>query len=181
MKDDELDSPPSLQYLEQVTRVQPTLHAVLWSLLRSAHDVDDVLQETNVVLWRKSSQYDPQRDFVAWALGIAQMQVLAFRKKQVRGKKLVFDDELVAQLAAEAIEQTDPWDAQRAALSECLQRLPAAQRTLIARRYAETGSVNALAAELGKTPKAVSEMLRRVRAALLTCIERKLKAGAASP
>jgi hypothetical protein len=34
--------------------------------------------------------------------------------------------------------------------------------------------VNEISAEQGKAPKAVSEMLRRIRATLLDCIERAL-------
>jgi RNA polymerase sigma-70 factor, ECF subfamily len=51
---------------------------------------------------------------------------------------------------------------------------------LIARRYQPGGSVNALSGERGTTPKALSEMLRRIRHSLLLCIERTLaqEAGA---
>lgn len=171
MADSHSPQPPSLEYLEQVTRSQRTLHAVLWSLLRNEADVDDVLQETNVALWRKADEFDPSRDFLAWALGIAQMQVLAFRKRQQR-RKLVFDDELLNTLAAEAAQHASELEPRRAALAACLQKLPEEHRHLVTRRYEPGGSVNEIAQEQGKTPKAVSEMLRRIRAALLECIER---------
>lgn len=166
--------PLNLRYLELVTQSQRTLYSVLWSLLRNASDVDDVLQETNSVLWQKAAEYDPEREFLPWALRIAQMQVLAFRKRQQRGRRLVFDDALVAALVDDSIEEARQLEPRRAALEQCLQRLSEDQRQLVQRRYAPGGSVNEIAEREGRTPKAVSEALRRIRAALLQCIERRL-------
>ena len=62
MSDDTNPQTPSLRYLEQVTQSQRTLYGVLWSLLRDAHDVDDVLQETNAVLWQKAHDRGVHRE-----------------------------------------------------------------------------------------------------------------------
>jgi RNA polymerase sigma-70 factor (ECF subfamily) len=53
-----------------------------------------------------------------------------------------------------------------------LQKLPEHQRELIATRYEPGKSVSELARGSGKTPKAMSEALRRIRRTLLDCIER---------
>lgn len=174
MPDARTPDPLNLRYLELVTQSQRTLYSVLWSLLRNASDVDDVLQETNAVLWQKAAEYNPERDFLPWALRIAQMQVLAFRKRQQRGRRLVFDDALVTALVDDSIDEARRLEPRRAALEQCLQRLSEEQRQLVQRRYAPGGSVNAIAEREGRTPKAVSEALRRIRAALLQCIERRL-------
>ena len=168
-----LSGAPSLRYLEQVTQAQRTLYSVLWSLLRDAHDVDDVLQETNVVLWQKASEYDASREFLPWALRIAQMQVLAFRKRQQRSR-LTFNDDLIVTLVDQSIRDAHSIEPRRKALSECLKKLSEPHRQLIQRRYAPGGSVNELAAEQSKAPKAVSEMLRRIRASLMDCIDQTL-------
>jgi RNA polymerase sigma-70 factor (ECF subfamily) len=42
------------------------------------------------------------------------------------------------------------------------------------RRYEPDGSVNAMAATAGITPKAVSDRLRRIRDALLDCVNRAI-------
>ena len=164
--------PPSLDFLSAVTDAQRTLYAVLFSLLRDPHDVDDALQETNAVLWTKAAEYDPARPFLPWALKIAQLQALALRKR--KGRRPILDDALVATLADEAAADADREEPRRRALAECLAKLPADRRRLALRRYEPGASVNALAAELGRSPKAVSEALRRTRAALLDCVERAL-------
>jgi RNA polymerase sigma-70 factor (ECF subfamily) len=173
MKDDVTPHAPSLRYLEQVTQSQRTLYGVLWSLLRDAHDVDDVLQETNAVLWQKAHEFDESREFLPWALKIAQLQVLAFRKRQQRNR-LIFDEQLVLALVQESAQEAERVEPRRRALAVCLQKLSDEQRRLVTRRYEPGGSVNELAAEHGTTAKAVSEMLRRIRASLLDCIERTL-------
>jgi RNA polymerase sigma-70 factor (ECF subfamily) len=167
-----LSGTPSL-HLQLVTQSQRTLYSVLWSLLRDPHDVEDVLQETNVVLWQKAGEFDESREFLPWALRIAQLQVMAFRKRQQRSR-LLFDDQLVAALVDQSIGDAEEFEPRRQALAGCLKKLMPDQRRLIVRRYEPGGSVNELAAELGRSPKAVSEALRRIRAALLECIDRTL-------
>ncbi len=65
-------------------------------------------------------------------------------------------------------------DARRDALTRCMERLTSEQQELIARRYEPGGSVQRLAEQRGSTPKALSEMLRRIRKKLQDCVERRL-------
>ena len=166
-------SSPSAEFVGQISRAQRALYAFAFSLLRHAADADDVLQETNLVLWRKCGEFQPGTDFLAWAFRVTHFQVLAHRQRKQRAREC-FDEELIAQLAAEAEEQRADFEIRRRALAECLQKLPGEKRALIARRYEPDGCVNDLAAERGSTPKAVSELLRRIRRTLLLCIENTL-------
>jgi RNA polymerase sigma-70 factor (ECF subfamily) len=164
-------NPPSAEYLGCVTRAQRSLYAFILTLVRQPADAEDVLQETNVVLWQKAAEFDETRDFMPWALRIAQLQAMAHLKRRKR-MPMTFDEPLLTVLAEEAIAEAEELDTRRHALAGCLQKLPDRQRELVASRYEPGGSVNDLARQLGKTPKAVSEMLRRIRRALLECIER---------
>ncbi len=166
-------NPLSAEYLGRVTRAQRSLYAFILTLVRQSADAEDVLQETNLVLWQKAAEFDATRDFMPWALRIAQLQAMAHLKRRKR-VPLTFDEPLLAVLADEAITEAEELDTRRQALAGCLQKLPERQRELIASRYEPGGSVNELACRLGKTPKAVSEMLRRIRRALLECIERRV-------
>lgn len=166
-------SSPSAEFVGQISRAQRALHAFVFSLVRHAADTDDVLQETNLVLWRKCGEFEPGTDFLAWAFRVAHFQVLAYRKRKQRSREH-FDDELLAQLAAEAEEHSGDFDRRRRALASCLQKLPLPQQELIARRYEPDGCVNDMASQRGSTPKAVSELLRRIRHTLQLCIEQTL-------
>lgn len=156
-----------------IAQSQRRLYGFILALVGRPADAEDVLQEANVVLWRRRSTFQPGSSFLAWAIEIARLQVLAWRGRDGRRVDLL-DDALLAQIAAAAIVESDRETRSQAALAECLKKLPEPQRALILRRYQPQVAVNTLAAETGKSAKAVSESLRRIRDALRQCIERSL-------
>ena len=159
------------QIVGLIARHQPEIHRYVLSLLPDRMLADDVVQETNLVLWRKAAEYDPAQPFLPWAFTIALYQVKAARRDAGRDRH-VFDDSLVELLAAECREEHQG-DLDQA-LEKCLQELPERQRQLILERYAPGSSVQDLAAARKQTPTALSLSLMRIRKALETCIERKL-------
>jgi RNA polymerase sigma factor (sigma-70 family) len=66
-------------FLKLLLAHQDDLQAFLASVVRNAHDRDDVFQETVLTLWDKFPEYDPTRSFGAWARGIAVNKVLQHR------------------------------------------------------------------------------------------------------
>lgn len=168
-----LDS--SEEFVNSITQAQRRLYAFVLALVRRPADAEDVLQETNVVLWRKRETYRPGTDFYAWAFEIVRFQVLAWRGRQSRGTD-PFDTALLTEIANAAERESERYGQREAALRVCLQKLPEPQRALIVRRYQPEIAVNMLAAELGKSAKSVSESLRRIREMLRQCIERTLAA-----
>lgn len=156
---------------------QAALHRYILSLLPDRSLADDVLQETNLVLWRKAAEYDPERPFLAWAFTIARYQVMACRRDKGRDRH-VFNDKLVEILAEEHPAEDDTTSLQDA-LQDCLTRLPAHQRELILARYEPGASVQDLAQARSKTPGALSVLLLRIRKLLEECVERKL--GSTAP
>ena len=166
----------SAEFVTQITRSQRQLHAFILSMVWNPAEADDVLQQTNLVLWEKAAEFDVSRPFLPWAMRFAQLQALAWLKQRQRQQqRLVFDDDLARLLAEEAAADEPAFDARRHALAACLQKLRSEQRELIARRYEPDASVKAMAEAGGTTPKAVSDKLRRIRRALLDCIEQTLR------
>ena len=164
----------SAEFVHQITRSQRQLHAFILSMVWSPTEADDVLQETNLVLWEKAGEYDSSRPFLPWAMRFAQLQAMAWLKRRQRQhNRLVFDHELVKLLADEAAVEP-VFDARWQALAACLKKLRSEQRTLIARRYQPEGSVQDMAEAAGTTPKAVSDKLRRIRRALSDCMQQRL-------
>lgn len=160
-----------------IARHQPEIHRYVHSLLPDRMLADDVVQESNLVLWRKAAEYDPAQPFLPWAFGIAFNQVRAARRDSQRDRH-VFDDDLVEILAAEAHDAADAHDVSEA-LESCLGELPPKQRKLILERYQPGASVQDLAAAISKSPTALSLALLRIRKSLELCIERKLQPGTA--
>ena len=164
------------EFVGRLTAAQTSLYAYVLTLLPDRAAAQDVLQETNLTLWRKVGEYRPGTSFMAWACRVAYFLVLNHRRR-IKRDRLVFDDELLDLLAERQMERMEETDRREEALRSCLEHLPPGQRRLIEERYAAGGSVQELATREGKSVGAVSQMLYRIREALLNCIQGTLAAG----
>lgn len=164
------------EFVKLLTASQPALYACILSLLPDRVAAQDVLQETNLTLWHKAEDFESGTNFMAWASRIARYHVLNHRRKMHRDR-LIFDERLFADLCEQQVERADEMNQYAAALRECLKRLPAEQRELLSRRYAPGGSVKGIAKSQGQTVGAVSQVLYRIREALLNCISHRLQEG----
>jgi RNA polymerase sigma-70 factor (ECF subfamily) len=159
--------------MQLLTGTQSRLYAYICSLMGAAVGARDVLQETNLVLWDKAQEYDPARPFLPWAYRIAFLQVRAYRKKCARSR-LVFDDQLVSELAEDFVRRDMDHDRRLEALEDCVGKLPGPRRQILDRRYRHGESVDQIARRLRKAPNVVAASLYRLRKSLQECIESKL-------
>lgn len=161
------------------TQAQPSVAAFIRSLVPDYHQAQDLLQQTAVIVFEKFDAFDHQRPFVAWAIGIARIQVM--RHRQGRGRDgLVFNSEQVDRIV-QAFESIDSeLDVMRDALAACIDELPDRNRRLIRLRYGHQMSVAGIGAQVQMKPNAVMVALHRIRAALRVCIQRRLGRGDAT-
>jgi RNA polymerase sigma-70 factor, ECF subfamily len=154
---------------------QRRLYLYAITLLPASLDAEDVLQEANLVLWRKFDQYQEGTNFFAWACQILRYEVLKYREKHARAARLLDPDvfDRLAEVAAEQIEHLDEFH--RRALNDCMARLSPEDRELMRQRYAEAMAVQAMAAAMNRSPNAVSKSLGRIRRLLLDCITDSLE------
>lgn len=164
---------PSSEFASLYTGCQSRLYAFICSLLGSANDAVDVLQETNLVLWQKSDEFREGTDFLAWAFSVAHYQVMAYREKKGRDR-LSFNDDLLDTLANETSAYQREADTRLAALATCLTQLSKNNQSLVRKRYGLGVSVKELAEELGRTANVVAVTLHRIRVALMKCIQDRI-------
>jgi RNA polymerase sigma-70 factor, ECF subfamily len=165
---------PDKEFVFLLTDWQNRLFGYLVTLLGNAHDARDVLQETNLVLWKKIGDFEAGTDFGAWARKCAYYQSLAFLRDRKRDRHL-FDDEVLALLADEQTSSTRDDSERRLALRDCLACLPDKHRQLIDQRYREEIPIRQLASDHGKNESALKMAMMRIREALRQCIESKLE------
>lgn len=113
-----------------------------------------------------------------WLRGILH-NLLRNQRRKDRRSRLLFDSEIVDAAERRFVEtradQDEVWQARRAALADCLKRLPADDRELLRERY-ELGRAVKDVAELRRLEaNALSKRLERVRRALRGCVEWRLK------
>ncbi len=157
------------EFLRQMTQFQGRLFGYIFSLLGDPDRANDVLQETNMVLWRDSKEFRPGSNFKAWAFRVAHFQVMAQRQKQIRDR-LLFEDEMLEAVAFGAREADETFDSRQERLAGCLEKLAAPHRELLRRRYAEGQSLGEIGKERGMTPNAVTQALFRLRQSLVACV-----------
>lgn len=158
---------------------QRRLFQYILALSPHVSDAEDILQETNLVLWRKFEQFQVGTNFFGWAARVAQLEVAKYRKKAAGRRVLALDDGVVDLIADEAARNTEYTDTVRAALQHCLGKLRDDDRDLIARRYTEGASGKRLAEELGRPLNSIYKSLGRIRQALLDCIGRSVSRAVA--
>lgn len=162
-------------FVRLFTRHQRPLFLYLLTRVPNPVEAEEILQETNIVIWRKFEQFTPGTNFLAWATQIAKYEVLKYRERHHKDKHQ-FSDRLVAELADDDMEDASHWEARRQALAKCLAKLRAKDRELIERRYKPGESGITLAEFLERPINSVYQSLSRVRRTLLECVHRELNA-----
>jgi RNA polymerase sigma-70 factor (ECF subfamily) len=162
------------QFLRLWTEAQPILAGYLCAVVPDFHEAEDLLQEVAVILLRKFPEYDPQRPFVGWAIGIAKREILMARRSHARNR-LFYQADLLERLGDACEELAPELEDRSRALRECMRTLQSRAGELLRLRYEESLKPNAIAARAGMAVIAVRVTLSRTRAALRDCIERKLK------
>ncbi|MFD0895468.1 sigma-70 family RNA polymerase sigma factor [Luteolibacter ambystomatis] len=163
-----------IQYLQLVTRHQPAIYGYIRSLAPQA-DVEDILQETNLVLWNKADVFEPGSNFKAFAFRIAHLKTLEALRSDRRRQWLVFDSDLMEQISTRRSSAEANADGQQAALRECMKQLDPGDRELIHRRYALGSTVRDMARDLRKTEGSLQQWFFRMRNQLRDCIEKRIK------
>jgi RNA polymerase sigma-70 factor (ECF subfamily) len=167
--------PRAERFVRLLATCQRRVFLYALGLVHNAADAEEILQETNLVLWRKFDQYQPGTDFARWACRIAHFEVLKFRERRAREQRL-FSSEFIEALAVESEESLDELGARREALGRCLSKLRNSDRQLVLRRYREHATTRSVAKALGRSVQGTRKSLHRIRMALLACIERTLAA-----
>ena len=162
-------------FMRHWTRAQPTVASYVSSMVPDFHEAEDLLQEIAVILLRKFSQYDERRPFVAWALGIAKLEVLAKRRSRARSL-VTLRNEAVESVTATYADMAPELEERAVALRECLKQLAGRALALVKLRYQEALPPREVAGRLQEAPGTVRVALSRVRLALQECIERKVGA-----
>jgi RNA polymerase sigma-70 factor (ECF subfamily) len=156
------------------TQNQRRLYLYLLSLVHNVVDAEELLQQTNYVLWEKFDEFQSGSNFGAWACRVGYLEVLKFRERRSQAE-LPLSPRFLELIRDKIPEFSDLLDARTDALRYCREKLDESDRVLISRRYTPGMSVKALAAELQRPVRSISKSLVRIRKTLLECIDRRLR------
>ena len=166
---DEVDK-STPEFVSLWTRYQPEVRRYVCKLVVKPADAEDVMQQTASRLWEKFDQYDSDRPFVAWAIGFAYHEILSWRQRQGRDR-LVFSEEILAQLHATSVNEESLLELRRKALDGCLQKMALKDRELLIRRYSKHGAVQREASRSQTSPHKLYYAIEKLRTRLMACID----------
>lgn len=158
-----------------VTRHQRRVFSYIYALVPNRHAAEDLLQETNLVICEKFSEFRPGTDFVAWACQIAYWRIRNARQKFARSK-VTFNQDVLEAVAATAISMAGEVDARHEALEHCLGRLHPRDREMTLTRYEPGCGVAEAARRSGRSMQAAYKALARIRKLLFDCVTARLAA-----
>ncbi|QGJ68552.1 RNA polymerase ECF-type sigma factor [Planctomycetales bacterium 10988] len=161
------------QFVQQLAKHQNRLYGYIFSLLGDHARTADVVQETNLVLWRKIDEYQPTKPFIPWAFAIAHFQVLAHLRDAKRDRVLL-DEDLAETLSREAQQKVNSLDSVTESLRNCLQKLAPHSSELIQKRYFQGNSILQIAKELDRSVGSLKVALLRIRRQLAECVQQNL-------
>jgi RNA polymerase sigma-70 factor (ECF subfamily) len=144
------------------------------SLMSGRPGVEDVLQNTNLVLWRKRENFEVGSNFLAWAFTIARLEVYNQAKHFRRNQRLISGldrNDLIGaggggggQAATDALH----------ALKTCLKTLPSRDQELLLMRYSSSRTLTDYARNLKRSPGTLKARLFKIREKLRKSIEEQL-------
>lgn len=152
---------------------QRRIYSFILTLLPNLNDADDILQETSIILWRKSDEFEPGTNFCAWAFRIARFVVQNHYAKQTRSK-VRFDSSIEDSLVALAAEMSDEMDARSVALKYCVKEMSATDQDLLQRRYEAGATVKQIAEQVGRPLQGLYKAMQRIHRALFVCVNQRM-------
>lgn len=155
------------------TQAQPAVMAFIRSVTPQLADAEDILQETARQVASRFEEYDPQRPFGAWAMGVAKYKVMEWRRRQ---KKLavLFDEEAIEAIHFSYSDRKVDWQEAGRAIDLCLKQASPAAEKLLGLRYIEDLKPAEIAQRMNTSANSVSVRLSRARDALKECLEKRL-------
>ncbi len=154
---------------------QPRLRGYVASILGAWSDVDDLVQETNLVLIQKRHNFEAGTNFIAWSFRVAYFKATTWRRDRMREGRVVLSEAAFQEIAAHAETHFEDRQPALDVLAQCLKRLPPAERQLVNHKYVERRSLVELAVALGCRANSLHKTLSRIRLTLRHCVHKHLR------
>lgn len=163
-------------FVAELVGHQRRIYAFIATLVHHPADIEDLYQQTCLVLWKKRDHFEAGREFFPWACGVAKHEVFNWLRKRAHRGRVALSEQVLAEIADEHLRTETEGDARRDLLDGCLEKLHRQQRDLLRRCYEGTLAIKEIAAEMRISPAALTMRLQRIKQAVLGCIEKALVA-----
>lgn len=163
--------------IKELLRYQGEFLAYLLAITRDFNAAEEVFQNAAVVIIEGATAGEAIRNFRAWAKEIVRRQALYYLRKQgqqARHRRPI-DPDLFEAISEVFLEEEEGPGIEVNALRQCLEKVPASQRRMLAMRYEGRSSFEQIGNTVGTTAGAVQRALSRLRKALYDCVRATLR------
>lgn len=164
----------TLEFLKLFVRHEQEIYAYILALVPNVHDADDLFQEGMTVMWKKFDQFQSGTNFAGWGVKIMRYQILDYRRKLARSKRVLIDDSLfdvlmdyIPSIQNELAERID-------ALGKCQTLLDNRFKKIIKMRYERNTPVEEIASYLKLSRRHIYHILGKINGMLLKCMRRTM-------
>ena len=166
--------PEKKGFAELWLKSQNTLGGYVCAHVPDHNLAEDVIQEVAKQATANFDQYDHNKPFLGWLIGIARQRIAdAYRAKSRR--PIVFSSDIVDSFA-KVYQQIEPEEDIRAeGLRVCMDKLSERHRRVLNLKYGRRQSTKAIAEQVGGSPGSVDTMIYRLREALRQCINQYME------
>ena len=160
-------------FIKLLTESQNRLYGYIYTLIGDHSRAKDVLQETNLVLWRKFDEQEKIENFQAWSFTVCKFQVMAYLRDKKRDR-LLLDPELADMISEKAEKENSLMSQAQPQLRKCISELPEQNRSMIEMKYFKKMMMQDIAETLKRSLTAVKVSIHRTRKVLQDCIRSKM-------
>ena len=151
----------SAAFSQLLRRHDDKMRGVVWRLVDSRDEMDDILQDAYLKAWRGLARFRGDAAFSSWLYRIVYTTALDHRKTQTRRRIVPFEADAVGVVDDAANRIVDSF-----ALQQALAELPPDQLAVVALVDGQGESYDEVAELLGISPGTVGSRLSRARAQL---------------
>lgn len=171
-----MSSPAVLDPLEALPEHEAWLRTTLLARLGNRDEVEEVMQEVAVAAANQSAKAEPVERVGPWLYRVAIRQVMLFRRKAGRRRKLINSVAEAKQPSDVDQAHVDPLqflirEERQREVRRALVHLSERDRQLLMLKYVEGMSYGQIAEQVGVTASAVQSRLHRARAQLRRLLE----------
>jgi len=174
---DDVDDSRETLFLRQLAATYHDLYASALSIVGDGNDVDDVIQEVCVVLWKNYEDFEPGTNFRKWACTVAFNVAKAFVRKRRRQRGYGMSDQALMRVAQIQSGGSELLELQREILLSCMQKLTNEERHFLFDCYRHSSTLAKHARNLGMSIGTVYSKVKRLRRRLVECVQRTLRRG----
>jgi len=161
-------------FAELWLKSQNTLGGYVCAHVPDHNLAEDIMQEVARQATANFDQYDHQKPFLGWLIGIARQRIADAYRAQNR-RPIVFSSDIVDAFA-QVYEQIEPEEDDRAeGLRICMKKLSERHQRVLDLKYGRRQSTKAIAEQVGSSPGSIDTMIYRIREALRQCINQYLE------